>query len=99
MQLPQFVDEAPKDQKKKKKSRLQGGCVSKPKAKPSVSGPSSWGGAVSLALPSNRSIDVVRPGLVVMKNVIPLEVQQHFADVTTALATPTNNLSGGWYVS
>eukprot|EP01060_Flectonema_neradi_P004075 TRINITY_DN12692_c0_g1_i2.p1 TRINITY_DN12692_c0_g1~~TRINITY_DN12692_c0_g1_i2.p1 ORF type:complete len:195 (+),score=32.34 TRINITY_DN12692_c0_g1_i2:525-1109(+) len=32
-----------------------------------------------------------------MKNAIPLEIQQHFVDVSTALATPTNGLSGGWY--
>eukprot|EP01064_Diplonema_japonicum_P021811 TRINITY_DN31385_c0_g1_i1.p1 TRINITY_DN31385_c0_g1~~TRINITY_DN31385_c0_g1_i1.p1 ORF type:complete len:340 (+),score=73.72 TRINITY_DN31385_c0_g1_i1:81-1100(+) len=90
---------------KKKKSRLQGGGgVTKKVSKPAPKQGGEWAPtseqAVAVARPIGKSkIDVIRPGLVIMKKIIPLEAQQHFADVSVSLGTPTNGLSGGWYTA
>eukprot|EP01061_Rhynchopus_euleeides_P000128 TRINITY_DN10089_c0_g1_i8.p1 TRINITY_DN10089_c0_g1~~TRINITY_DN10089_c0_g1_i8.p1 ORF type:complete len:360 (+),score=124.43 TRINITY_DN10089_c0_g1_i8:108-1187(+) len=97
---------APKKEKKKK-SRLQGaggGSLSKPRAKPSASAGGEWANAgdsnavaVTRPVTSRPAVDVIRPGLVVMKKILPMEVQQHFVDASVALGTPKNGKSGGWY--
>ena len=102
-----YGDELPSEQpkkEKKKKSRVQGGgATTKPKAKLSAPG-GEWtpntsdANALAVARPLTKSpVDVVRPGLIIMKKILPLEVQQHFADVCCALGTPTNGMSGGWW--
>eukprot|EP01063_Lacrimia_lanifica_P014246 TRINITY_DN2087_c0_g1_i1.p1 TRINITY_DN2087_c0_g1~~TRINITY_DN2087_c0_g1_i1.p1 ORF type:complete len:365 (+),score=143.27 TRINITY_DN2087_c0_g1_i1:43-1095(+) len=90
---------------KKKKSRLQGGAKPAPKRPASAASANTWGAvamsgaqeSVTRGPSAKLPYDVIRPGLVLFKNAIPLAVQQHFVDVSVAIGTPTNGLSGGWY--
>eukprot|EP01062_Namystynia_karyoxenos_P054034 TRINITY_DN4415_c0_g1_i2.p2 TRINITY_DN4415_c0_g1~~TRINITY_DN4415_c0_g1_i2.p2 ORF type:complete len:416 (+),score=78.65 TRINITY_DN4415_c0_g1_i2:84-1331(+) len=88
--------------KKAAKNRLQGAGASR-KAAPKKADGGSWAptddaDACAVARPLSRNtVERVRPGIVLFKRALPLAAQQHFADVSVALGTPDNGLSGGWY--
>jgi len=100
------ADPATKPADKKKKSRLQGGAMAKPapRAATTTAAPPvpaaplvAWAGLLQLAsLPDHVR---VRPGLVLIKNALSLQLQQQFAEVSFALGTPGTGhpFGGGWY--
>eukprot|EP00668_Euglena_longa_P012484 GGOE01014937.1.p1 GENE.GGOE01014937.1~~GGOE01014937.1.p1 ORF type:complete len:370 (+),score=92.18 GGOE01014937.1:29-1111(+) len=100
---PSEPESAPKPAPKKKKSRIQGGSMApaNPRSKACDSAPPTpflrWPGLGQLVcLPDHVK---VRPGLVLIKNALSLQLQQQFADVSFALGTPLEGLpvGAGWF--
>ncbi|KAJ9461020.1 Alpha-ketoglutarate-dependent dioxygenase AlkB [Diplonema papillatum] len=98
-------EEGAKKKVVKKKSRLQGAGSGSAKKQPATKpapksdwAPTDVNGMRIPRSPAEKSeVDVIRPGLIVLKRILPLTLQQHFSDAAIALGTPSNGMSGGWY--